>query len=223
MILGVNIGEFHVIDYVIVLLIALSAAYAAWRGFMSETLSIFAWAAAGLGALYFGPWLLPLVSSKVETIWLASLLSYAAVFLAIFVPLAFISRRFSDSVKRSPIGPLDRALGLVFGAVRGLAVLALAYMAFSYYMPPRHQPAWLTGAQLMPLVQKSGEVLLSVLPASLHKDLAATLEKPQSDSLGALIQRENAAAEGGSASLQKGGKTYGAEDRRALDTLIRKQ
>ena len=43
----------------IVLVVLVSAGYAAWRGFVSETLSIFAWAAAAFATLYFGPWLAP--------------------------------------------------------------------------------------------------------------------------------------------------------------------
>src|SRR5476649_1689487 len=114
-------------DYLIVLIVVVSAGYAAWRGFLWETLTIFAWVAAGLACLYFGPAVIPLIRSYVHQAWLASILAYAGVFLVVFIPLAFISRRFSDSVKRSPIGLLDRVAGFGFGVVRGLVILGLAY------------------------------------------------------------------------------------------------
>ena len=41
----------------------------------------------------------------------------------VFIPLSFMSHRFSESVKNSPIGPLDRALGIAFGVVRGLVIV----------------------------------------------------------------------------------------------------
>ena len=53
-------------------------------------------------------------------------------------------------MKHSPIGPLDRALGVAFGVVRGLVIVGLAYMAFTYFVPIRKQPAWLTEARSLP-------------------------------------------------------------------------
>ncbi|HEX4026414.1 MAG TPA: CvpA family protein [Rhizomicrobium sp.] len=152
------------IDCLIVLIIVVSAGYAAWRGFLWETLTIFAWVAAAFACLYFGPYIIPLTRSLVQQDWLASLLAYAAVFLAVFIPLAFMSSRFSESVKKSPIGPLDRAAGVAFGIVRGLVIVGLAYLAFTYFVPIRNQPRWVTQARLLPMVQSAADVLLTVIP-----------------------------------------------------------
>lgn len=156
------------IDCLIVLIIVVSAGYAAWRGFVWETLTIFAWAAAAFSCLYFGPYLVPMTKSLVNTDWLASLLAYASVFLAVFIPFAFMSHRFSQTVKSSPIGPLDRAAGVGFGVVRGLVIVGLAYMAFTYFVPIRQQPRWVTEAKLMPMVQDTADILLSVVPNQPH-------------------------------------------------------
>ena len=152
------------IDCLIVLIIIVSAGYAAWRGFIWETLTIFAWVTASFGCLYFGPTLIPMMRSLVSQGWLAMLLAYAAVFLGVFIPFAFISHRFSETVKHSPIGPLDRAAGVAFGVVRGLVLVGLAYLAFTYFVPIRQQPGWVTEAQLLPMVQSTAKVLLTVVP-----------------------------------------------------------
>jgi uncharacterized membrane protein required for colicin V production len=152
------------LDALIVLIIVVSAGYAAWRGFLWETLTIFAWVAAAFGCLYFGPYVVPLAHGLVQEAWLASLIAYAAVFLAVFIPFAFMSHRFSETVKHSPIGPLDRAAGVAFGVVRGLVIIGLAYLAFTYFVAIRNQPRWLTEARLLPMVQSTAEVLLSVVP-----------------------------------------------------------
>ncbi len=156
--------SFTVLDFLIVLVIVVSAGYAAWRGFLWETLTIFAWVAAAFGCLYFGPYIVPLIRSLVAEAWLASVIAYATVFLAVFIPLAFMSHRFSESVKHSPIGPLDRAAGIAFGVVRGLVLVGLAYLAFTYFVPIRSQPGWMTEARLLPAVQATSEVLLTVVP-----------------------------------------------------------
>ena len=59
-----------------------------------------------------------------------------AVFLVVFIPLAFLSHRISQTVKHSALGPLDRALGVAFGVVRGSGDRgAGSISAFSYFVP----------------------------------------------------------------------------------------
>jgi len=156
--------SFTFLDAMIVVIVLVSVIYAAWRGFLWETLTIFSWVSAAFACLYFGPYVIPLMRSMVGESWLASLLAYASVFLAVFIPLAFVSHRFSETVKHSPIGPLDRAAGVAFGIVRGLVLVGLAYLAFSYFVPLNKHPEWIRNARLLPVVQSTSQVLLSVVP-----------------------------------------------------------
>jgi membrane protein required for colicin V production len=226
------------LDCLIVLIVVVSAGYAAWRGFLWETLTIFAWVTAAFACLYFGPYIIPLTRSLVQTDWLASLLAYAAVFLAVFIPFAFMTARFSASVKHSPIGPLDRAAGLAFGIVRGLVIVGMAYLAFTYFVPIRNQPRWLTEARLLPVVQSTADILLSVIPdhprdyAYVPKHEEEVRQAPPAaashDPMAELI-RKNEAANSVSKSTRepvqhktaaKATKSYGASDREALDKLV---
>jgi membrane protein required for colicin V production len=227
------------LDCLIVLVIVVSAGYAAWRGFLWETLTIFEWVAAAFACLYFGPYLIPMMRSLVSQPWLASLLAYAAVFLAVFIPLAFMSHRFSESVKNSPIGPLDRAAGVAFGVVRGLVIVGLAYLAYTYFNPIREQPRWLTEAELLPVVQSTAEVLLSVVPDApqnvsyapeeVRQAPAATrASSPGSDPMADLIRSDgnaNRVSPAPRAPVQQNSapaapESYGATDRQQLDKLI---
>jgi membrane protein required for colicin V production len=237
------------LDCLIVLVIIISAGYAAWRGFLWETLTIFEWVAAAFACLYFGPYLIPMMRSLVSQPWLASVLAYAAVFLAVFIPLAFMSHRFSESVKNSPIGPLDRAAGVAFGVVRGLVIVGLAYLAYTYFNPIREQPRWLTEAELLPVVQSTAEVLLSVVPdapkhvssvpeprnevrqapaATPAATPAQTAKPAGSDPMADLIRSNgnaNRVSPATRAPVQQksaapASKAYGAGDRKALDSLI---
>jgi membrane protein required for colicin V production len=206
-----SLSSFNYIDYLILLVVLVSAGTAAWRGFLYETLSILAWIAAAFAALYFGPWVAPRAREWIPLPWAGSLAAYAGVFLVVFVPLSFLSHRLSQGVKRSAIGGLDRLFGVAFGVVRGLAVMGLVYIAFIYFVPVGRQPHAVAEAQLLPVVQKSGEVLLSLLPGRDHAGVAAKSE-PR-DSLGELIRQNEEA--------NREAKTYGAKDRRALDNLVK--
>jgi len=103
--------NFSFFDVLVVLVVLGSAAYATWKGFVDETLSIFAWAAAAIGCLIFGPWTADLLRGMISPGWLATLAGYAAVFVAVFIPLSFASHRFGQGVRNSLVGPIDRVLG----------------------------------------------------------------------------------------------------------------
>jgi len=228
------------LDIVVILLILASAGYAAWRGFLSETLTIFDWAAAAFGCLYFGPYLIPMMRGLVATPWIATLLAYAVVFLIIFIPLSFLSHRFSESVKNSPIGPLDRAMGVVFGVVRGLVMVGLVYLAYTYFVPVREQAAFVREAHTLPMIQATGDVILSLVPGETRDGFRAGRAPREDDPIGKLIRESggSGAAPGSAGSYgerepppaagdspqgspaRNAERGYGATDRRALDNLI---
>jgi membrane protein required for colicin V production len=229
-------------DILVILTVLVSAGYAAWKGFLSETLTIFDWLAAAFGCLYFGPYLVPMARGFISTGWIAALVAYALVFLAIFIPLSFMSHRFSESVKNSPIGPLNRALGIAFGVVRGLVVAGLAYLGYSYFVSVPTQPAWVKTARTLPMVQATDEEMLRLVPSQSRHIFAASPDSPsprQDDAIGNLIRQDSAAAPAPAPSsdippeprekpqnpaqtspAKKAAKGYGASDRRALDTLL---
>lgn len=209
-------------DLVVVLVILGSMAYAIWKGFVEETLSIFAWAAAALASLYLGAWVGHMAHALIATGWIASVVGYAAVFVVVFIPLSFASHRFSEGIKRSAVGPLDRVLGATFGIVRGLAILGIAYLIFTAIVPIRAQPRWLTEARTLPLIQSSAEVILALVPERDREDVreppppSAAPAQPRSieDLLVTPTPKPLAKP------VKHGKKRYGADDRRALDRLI---
>jgi len=184
------------IDLVVITVILISALLALWRGLVRETFSIFEWVASAYVALRLAPIFQPMLAGIVESPLLAWIAVFVATFLIVLIPLSILTHRFSEIVKRSEIGPVDRVLGFVFGIGRGLVIVGLAYIAFASLVPAEEHPPVLTGARLFPLIQNSSEVLLSLVPGT--------------------------ESEGGTASQGDGQqtKTYGAQDRGALDRLF---
>lgn len=208
---------FQFIDVAVVLVIIASTIYAAYRGFTSETLSIFAWIAAAFATLYFGPWVAYWMRSMISPAWLGEVVGYGLVFLVVVIPLSFASFRFAENIKKSEISTLDRALGAAFGIVRGLAIIGIAYLIFTAIVPINSQPNWLTGARLLPVIRGSAEVVASLIPDQ-HRGIAeATPQKP-------IVQakpKKSAHPPAAKPAVKKHHKkTYGAKDRHALDRLI---
>ena len=209
-----------IVDPIVIAVVILSATYATYRGFVSESLSIFAWAAAAFATLFFGPRFAPYTRDLVSSPMLGVLIGYAVIFLVVVIPLSFISYRFSESVKNSPISTLDRACGFAFGVVRGLAIVGLAYIAFSYMISVRNQPEWIANAKLLPVIQGSSEVLLSLVPDQ-HVDTAKAeqpaTESPKTAAVPAPLTPQPRPA---AAHQKTAHKTYGVKERRELDRLI---
>src|SRR6201996_9295548 len=155
--------SFHWIDLLVIGLVIASAVYATYRGFVAETLSIFAWAAAALATLYFAPSAVQLLNGMFSPV-MATLAAYIGVFLLVLIPLSFLSFRFAQGVQSSALGTLDRSMGAVFGIIRGLILIAMAYLLFTLIVPVKKQPDWIADAWTLPLVQDTGDVLLSLVP-----------------------------------------------------------
>ncbi len=213
---------FSLVDLGVVLVILGSAAYATWRGFVSETLSIIAWAAAALASLYLGHWVGEMAHSLIATQWIATVVGYGAVFIVVFIPLSFASHRFAEGVRRSPVGPLDRVLGATFGVVRGLAILGIAYIIFTAFVPIESQPRWLLRASTLPMIQSASEVLLSLVPEHERREEPPPALRPKSiEDLLPKPDKPAAAVHPEKTKPPKHRKKgYGVGDRRALDRLF---
>jgi membrane protein required for colicin V production len=185
------------IDLIVIVIVLLSAFVALWRGLVRETFSIFEWVASAYVALRLAPVFQPMVGGLIAPPWLAWVAVFIGAFIIVLVPLSIMTHRFAEIVKRSEIGAIDRALGFVFGIGRGLVIVGLAYIAYASFVPLESQSATVTSARFFPLIQNSSEVLLSLVPGT------------ESES-GTVSQGKD----------QEQAKTYGAQERGALDRLF---
>jgi len=220
--------SFTFVDLLVAGVVIASAAYAGYRGLVSETLSIFAWAAAAFATLWFGPSVTPLAQSLVSSPILATVTAYALVFLIVLIPLSFLSFRFSQQVKSSHVGTLDRVLGAAFGVLRGLAIIGFAYLILASFVKFDAQPEAVRNARTLPLMQASTEVILSLVPArhqtaeNLHAASEVSSGAPSNSATTKTEITPKPKPKGALAakSSKKHQKAYGERDRRALDTLI---
>jgi membrane protein required for colicin V production len=64
----------------------------------------------------------------------------------------------------SRVGALDRTLGFLFGLARGLVIVVVAFMFFSWLVPDRSQPEWVKSAKSRLVLTGTGQWLMSMLP-----------------------------------------------------------
>lgn len=143
------------LDTIIAIVILLSVIVAFFRGFIKEMLTIVNLAGAAAAAYFMGPILLPSFKNwlgageKGKEIFgvippsvMANFLSYAAVFFCVFIILSLAGMAIASGAKAMGLGPADRVLGMIFGALRGFLIVFLIYAPFGYFMGKDKLPEW---------------------------------------------------------------------------------
>lgn len=152
------------LDLIVISVMLISGLLAMVRGFLREVFSIVSWVAAAGAAAYFYPKLLPITKQYISQDTVALAVTVAAIFLGTLLIVSIISARLSDIVLDSRIGALDRTLGFAFGLARGLLVMVVAFLFFNWLVPDKTQPPWVLNAKSRPVLQNTGNWLVSLLP-----------------------------------------------------------
>ncbi len=203
------------LDGILIVIMLISALLAMIRGFVREVLSIAAWIAAAAAAFFFYDDLLPYVQPHIAHKQLAVAASAGSIFLLTLIIVSFVTMRISDFVLDSRIGALDRTLGFLFGAARGLLLVVVGMLFFNWFVPKaEEQPTWVADAKAKPLLDMIGGRLMASLPEDPEKQI---LEQFQNPSRPDGETGTNAPDENGAAPSDGG---YKAGEQQGLDQLI---
>ena len=130
------------LDWILLAILLLSMLIGAWRGLVYEVLSLANWALAFFLAQHFSPafaaWL-PMTNAS-------EAIRYGVAFVLLFVVSVFAGSLLiwlvSQLFKAAGLRPADRALGAVFGVLRGAVVLLAATVLVT--MTPWKSQLWWT-------------------------------------------------------------------------------
>ena len=188
-------------DIVVLLIVVLAALAGLARGFVGEISSLFAWVAGVFAVrLFYTPaklFAVRFVTSEAS----AAVLAFAGLFLLAFIVVRTIGNGLSRSTKASLIGPVDRLLGLGFGAAKGVLAAALLFLlanlVFETIDPGQSTPEWLADARTAPTLAMVSRTMVDFIE-----------------------ERRRIAPD--SAQIRHKGKAggYGQHDRKALDALL---
>lgn len=151
-------------DILVLVVIGLSALAAMMRGAVREVLALVSWAGAAVAAFLLMPVVARLVRPVVASDALASGVAAAGIFVVVLIALKLLSGMVAGSIDGTAIGTLDKLLGLVFGAARGVLVVCVAYLVGSLLIKPELQPAWVRDAYLIAPIQEGANRIANLLP-----------------------------------------------------------
>jgi membrane protein required for colicin V production len=221
-------GLMNPFDIIVIVAIALSGLFAFARGFVKEALSVGAWIGSGLAALYAFPYARPIAAQVLPKGMVADLAAAVAVFIVVLIVLSLLTSAISRRVKASSLSALDRTLGLIFGLVRGVIVVCLAYIALNWALPPANQPRWVEEARTKKLLSTGADALRSLVPPALREKTDAAASQAQQrveqarEAEGALraLQSPRPPAGAGQSAESGAEKGYGPDERRDLNRLF---
>ncbi len=158
-----------ILDAVLVGFTLLSALLAMVRGFSREVLSIASWAGAAVAAYYFYKPVTPLIAPYIPQDLLggseqvAMVIAAAIVFLIALVVITIITMKIADFIIDSRIGALDRTLGFLYGAARGILVVAVGLLFYTW-LAGSQKPDWIANAKSLWLLEDIGARIESIMP-----------------------------------------------------------
>lgn len=122
-----------VADIVFLVIIVLSCMMGVFRGLIKEAFSLITW----IGAILIGTWfhgaLGDLMSGMIENDTIRNISAFAILFvLAIFIG-TIISNLLQTLMQKIGLGTVDRALGALFGLLRGLVIVVLILLVIRQF------------------------------------------------------------------------------------------
>jgi membrane protein required for colicin V production len=145
------------LDIAVLLGVGAAAALGWWRGFVTEVLSLLAWVLVVFALKALHTPLTTALTGIVGTSSGAAILAFALIAGVAYFGGRVLARAMGRRTKQSILGPLDRAMGFGFGALKGLILASLAFLLLVLVYDtidggPRLRPAWLTKSRTYPLL-----------------------------------------------------------------------
>jgi membrane protein required for colicin V production len=186
---------FSAFDLFAVAVLFLSGLMALMRGFVREALTVTAFVAAALAALWTRPVFAGVLEGPVGGALTANAIAVVTVFILVYLAVSFVTSSLQKNVKRGEDVPtLDRTLGFVFGVARGLVLLGLLVVVF-VNATGGTAPSWMRSSQIYPLARATANLLQHLAPAGSPIDPDTAQNRAQDideDPIGRLIQQRTA-------------------------------
>jgi len=145
------------LDIVVLVAVVGSALLGLKRGFVAEVLALFAWVAMVAALKLFHITLAQALTGVVGTVSGAAVLAFVLIVAVTYFGGKLVANAIGSRTRTSVLGPLDRALGFGFGALKGLILASLVFLLAALVLDtigggPTRRPEWMTKSRTYPLL-----------------------------------------------------------------------
>jgi len=147
------------------------------RGLVREVLSLTAFAAAFVAAIWWGPWFYEALTPYIEMGLLRMAVGYLGVFVGVLLVVGTINLALGTLIRSTGLAPADRGLGAIFGLARGLLIIMILVVAAGY--TPLPAEPWWRNAMLSHLSEQAVLGVKQQLPQDVGKWIPYPYQPPQ--------------------------------------------
>lgn len=179
-----DLSAFNYVDYAVLAVLIASGILATLRGFARELLGVLGWVIA----VIFGRIMQSPVTSQVEEYInddaVAEFLGWMIPFTIAVLAWYFFANMTATSLKKMAMGALDRPLGFLFGAIRGLVIVSVIYMG-ALLMAENEDvfPESVTNAATIAPVRVIATVMTGLAPEDMQDDLRDAIPEQDLDDI----------------------------------------
>jgi len=173
-------------DIGVLVLVVTGAITGLLRGFVQEVLTLLAWVVS-LVAIHYAH---PAVSNMLEgyvghRMGAAGVLAFAVLLLVPYAIVRLMANHLGRASRASLLGPVDRVIGMGFGAVKGMlmAVLGFSILVLGYdtVWGINGRPDWITQSRTYPFINASSDALVKKLAERRAEAAAAERKRLKED------------------------------------------
>lgn len=161
---GFRLAGLTALDLFVLVVVLLSTLLALFRGMSREALNLAAWLGAAAAAWLGWPQVEPLLEPHIADATFRMVAAIAIAFLIPLIVLIVIANIVASLIENSFLAPVDRALGVAFGALRGAVLVLVTYLVLLFVFPPPAQPSWIGEALTRPWLDRGLRLAHSWVP-----------------------------------------------------------
>jgi len=154
-------------DYIILTIIGFSALVSVMRGFVREAVALGGWILALWVAVSYMNELAGYLTGQISVPSLRAGTAFFVLFAAVLMAVALINAAVGMLVEKSGLSATDRTLGILFGAARGVVIVALLVLAAGLTQLPRDP--WWRQSLLIPRVEPLARQIQALLPPDIGR------------------------------------------------------
>jgi len=143
------------IDWAILVIIVISSGISLIRGFVREALSLVGWMIAFFVAKGFYMDVAALLVGQIDTPSVRLGVAWGGLFIITLTTAGFVNYIISRIVDKAGLSGMDRIMGMVFGALRGVLLVAAVTIGLRSFTPVEKDPWWIN-SQFIPHVEVIG-------------------------------------------------------------------
>jgi len=150
-------------DYGVLIVVGVSTLISLTRGFVREALALAAWVVSIWVAVGFSKPLAIMLEPFISTPSIRLIAAFLLLFVGSLLAVSIVNMLAVKLVKSTGLTGTDRAIGMLFGIVRGVFIVAM--LVFLAGLTPLPQDAWWEESLFMPHFQELAKWLHGFLPA----------------------------------------------------------